>query len=117
MKQKTNPTMIYYIDQSYMKPSEKTSVPERPKYIKIKHYTLRDEVQKREGGSPIYISTDEKVCVLKLELVETTSLLKKEDMTPRLGGSTDVLLIYGQSFFKFKKWSRMSSSFSVRKVV
>jgi hypothetical protein len=30
--------------------------------------------------------------------VETTSLLKKEEMTPRLGGSTDVLLIDGQSF-------------------
>jgi hypothetical protein len=27
---------------------------------------------------------------------------KKEEMTPRLGGSTDVLLIYGQPFFKFK---------------
>jgi hypothetical protein len=111
-----NPTMIYYNDQSYMKPSEKTSVPERPKYIEIKHYILRDEVQKRESGSPIYISTDEqisryfgkasvqneRVCVLKLELVETTSLLKKEEMTPRLGGSTDVLLIYGQSFFSSK---------------
>jgi hypothetical protein len=74
-----------------MKPSEKTSVPERSKYIEIKHYTLRDEVQKRESGSPIYISTneqinrhfgeasiqDEKVCVLKLLFVETTSLLKK----------------------------------------
>jgi hypothetical protein len=83
--------MIYYIDRSYMKPSEKTSVPERSKYIEIKHYTLRDEVQKRESGSPIYISTneqinrhfgeasiqDEKVCVLKLLFVETTSLLKK----------------------------------------
>ena len=32
----------------------------------------------------------------KLELVETTSLLKKEEITPRLGGSNDVLLIYGQ---------------------
>jgi hypothetical protein len=108
--------MIYFIDQSYMKPSEKTNVPERPKYIEIKHYILRDEVQKRESGSPIYISTDEqisrhfgkafvqdeRVCVLKLELVETTSLLKKEEMTPRLGGSTDVLLIYGQSFFSSK---------------
>jgi hypothetical protein len=30
--------------------------------------------------------------------VETTSLLKKEVITPRLGGSTDMLLIYGQSF-------------------
>jgi hypothetical protein len=54
-----NPTMAYYIDQSYMKPLEKTSVPKRLKYIEIKHYTLRDEVQKRESGSPIYISTDE----------------------------------------------------------
>jgi hypothetical protein len=99
--------------------------------LRSKHYTLRDEVQKRESGSPIYISTDEqisrhfgeasiqdeKVCVLKLELVETTSLLKKEETTPRLGGSTNVLLIYGQSFFKFEKWSRMSSSFPFQKVV
>jgi hypothetical protein len=38
----------------------------------------------------------------KLELVETTFLLKREEMTPRLGGSTDVLLIYGQSFFNSK---------------
>jgi hypothetical protein len=40
--------MIYFNDQSYMKPSEKTSVPNRPKYIEIEHYILRDEVQKRE---------------------------------------------------------------------
>ena len=33
---------------------------------------------------------DERVCVLKMELMETTYLLKKEEMTPRLGGSTDV---------------------------
>jgi hypothetical protein len=60
--------------------------------------------QKGESGSPIHISTDEqirrhfgkasiqdeRVCVLKLELMETTSLLKKEEMTPRLGGSTDM---------------------------
>jgi hypothetical protein len=38
-----------------------------------------------------------------MELVEMTSLLKKEEMTPKLGGSTDVLLIYGQSFFSSKK--------------
>jgi hypothetical protein len=50
-----NPTMI---DQSYMKPLENTSVPERPKYINIKHYTLCDEVQRRESGSQIYISTE-----------------------------------------------------------
>jgi hypothetical protein len=34
--------------------------------------------------------------------VEMTSLLKKEEITPTLGGSTDVLLIYGQSFFSSK---------------
>ena len=85
----------------------------------------------KRSGSPIYISTDEqisiyfgkafvqdeRVYVLKLELVETTSLIKKDEMTPRLGGSTNVLLIYGQSFFKFEKWSSMSSSFPVWKVV
>jgi hypothetical protein len=84
--------------------------------FEIKHYIFHDEVQKGESGSPIHISTDEqisrhfgkafvqdeRVCVLKLELVETTSLLKKEEMTPRLGGSTDVLLIDGQSFFSSK---------------
>jgi hypothetical protein len=72
--------------------------------------------RKEKSGSPIHISTDEqisrhfgkssvqdeRVCVLKLELVEMTSLLKKEEMTPRLGGSTDVLLIDGQSFFSSK---------------
>ena len=100
---------------------EKTSVPDRPKYIEIKHYILHDEVQKREVVLQyiyIYISTDEqknkhfgktsvqdeRVCVIKLELVETTSLLKKEDMTPRLGGSTDMY------------WS-MDSHFSVQKMV
>ena len=63
---------------------------------------------------------DERVCVLKLELVETTSLLKKEEMTPRLGGSIDMLLIYVQSFsslengpgwaitFQSGKWSKIS---------
>ena len=40
--------MIYYTDQSYMKPLKKTSVPKRPKYIEIEHYILHDEVQKRE---------------------------------------------------------------------
>jgi hypothetical protein len=72
--------------------------------------------KKEKWFSNIYISTDEqinrhfgkafvqdeRVCVLKLELVETTSLLKKEEMTPRLGGSTDVLLTYGQLFFSSK---------------
>jgi hypothetical protein len=89
--------MIYSIDQSYMKPLEKTSVPDRSTFI-------RDEVEKGESDSPIHISTDEqirrhfgksfiqaeRVCVLKLELVETTSLLKKEEITPRLGRIIDM---------------------------
>jgi hypothetical protein len=104
--------MIYFIDQRYINPSEKTSVLDRSTF-EIKHYILCDEVQKGESGSPIYISIDEqisrhfgkasvqdeRVCVLKLELMETASLLKKEEMNPRLGGSTDVLLIDGKSFF------------------
>jgi hypothetical protein len=86
-----------------MNPSKKTSVPDRSTF-EIKHYIIFDEVQKGESGYPIHISIDEKirryfgkdsvqderVCVLKLELMETTSLLKKEDMNPRLGGRTDV---------------------------
>jgi hypothetical protein len=113
------PTMIYFFNQSYIKPSDKTSVLDRSTF-EIKHYIIHDEVQKGESGSPIHISTDEqirrhfdktfvqdeRVCVLKMELVETTSLLKKEEMTPRLGGSTDVLLIYGQSFFSSKNGPR-----------
>jgi hypothetical protein len=38
----------------------------------------------------------------KSGLVETTSFLKKEEINPRLEGSTDMLLIYGQSFFSSK---------------
>ena len=61
---------------------------------------------RKESGSPIHISTDEqisrhfgkasiqdeRICILKLELVETTSLLKKEEMTPRLGGTTENII-------------------------
>jgi hypothetical protein len=107
--------MIYFIDQNSMKPSKKTSTPERSTF-EIKHYIIHDEVQKGERSSLLHISTDEqisrhfgkasiqdeRVCVLKLELVETTSLLKKEEMTHGLGGSTDVLFIDGQSFFNSK---------------
>jgi hypothetical protein len=54
------PTMIYSIDQSYMKPSEKTSVPDQSTF-EIKHYIIRNKVQKGESGSPIHISTDEQI--------------------------------------------------------
>jgi hypothetical protein len=64
--------------------------------FEIKHYIIHDKVQKEENDSPIHISTDEqisrhfgkapiqdeRVCVLKLELMETNSfLLEKEEMT------------------------------------
>jgi hypothetical protein len=83
---------------------------ERLKYIEINHYIIRDEVQKIEVVLQ-YISIDEQIADIlvnplskmkkfsylrnKLGLVETTSLLKKEEITPRLGGRNDVLLIYG----------------------
>jgi hypothetical protein len=68
--------------------------------------SICDEVQKGESGSLIHISTneqisrhfgkasiqDERVWVLKLELMETTSLLKKEEMNLRLGGSTENII-------------------------
>ena len=96
-------TMIYFIDQSYIKPSENTSVLYRSTF-EIKHYIIYDEARKGESGSPIHISTDEqisrhfgkvsiqdeRVCILKMELMETASLLKKEEMNPRLGGNTDM---------------------------
>ena len=53
-------TMIYFIDQSYMKSSEKTGVPDRSTF-EIKHYIIRDEVEKGESGSPIHISTVEQI--------------------------------------------------------
>jgi hypothetical protein len=97
--------MIYSIVQSYRKPSQKISVPNQSTF-EIKHYIIHDEVQKGESGSPIHISTDvqisrhfgkasiqdERVSVLKMELVEMTSLLKNEEMTPRLGGSTENII-------------------------
>jgi hypothetical protein len=100
--------MIYSIDQRYMKPSEKTSVPDQSTF-EIKHYIICDEAKKRESGSPTHIPMDEeisihfgkysiqdeRVCVLKMELVKTTSLLKNKEMTPRLGGRIDVLFIDG----------------------
>ena len=54
------PTLIYSIHQSCMKTLEKTSVPDRSTF-EIKHYIIRDEVEKGESGSPIHISTNEKI--------------------------------------------------------
>jgi hypothetical protein len=102
-----NPTMIYYNDQNYMKSSEKTNVLEKSKYIEIKHYILRDEVQKGEVVLQyIFIDEqiskyfDERVCILKKQAGARGDdfLLKRELTTPRLGGRTDMLLIYGQLF-------------------
>jgi hypothetical protein len=107
-----------------MKTLEKTSVPDRSTF-EIKHYIIRDEVQKGESGSPIHISTDEKisrhfgkasiqderVCILKMELMETTSLLKKEDMTPGWEGAL-ICIDSWKVIFQFEKWFRMSSFLS-----
>jgi hypothetical protein len=56
-----------------MKPSEKTSVLDRPKYIEIEHYILCDEVQKREVVLQ-YISTDKQIEDI---LVKPLSKIKK----------------------------------------
>jgi hypothetical protein len=52
--------MIYSIDQSYLKPLEKTSVPNQSAF-EIKYFIIHDEVQRGESGSPIHISTDEQI--------------------------------------------------------
>jgi hypothetical protein len=57
---------------------------DRPKYIKIKHYILYDEVQKREVVLQ-YISTYEKIEDI---LVKPLSILKKQ-----VGARGDDLLI------------------------
>jgi hypothetical protein len=118
--------MKYFIDQSYMKPSDKTSAPEQSTF-EIKHYIICDKVQKGERGSPLHISRyekisrhfckssvqNERVCVLMLELMEITSVLKKEEMTPRLGGSTNMYLFMDSHVLVRKnKWSRMRSFLS-----
>jgi hypothetical protein len=66
--------------------------------MKFKKRTLStaEQISRHCGKASIQ---DERVCILKMELVETNSLLKKEEMTPSLGGNTDVLLIDGHSFF------------------
>jgi hypothetical protein len=68
----------------------------------VLQYISTDEQIVDICGSPSF--QDEKFAYLreKLGLVDMTSLLKKEEITPRLGGSTDMLLIYGQSFFSSK---------------
>jgi hypothetical protein len=64
----------------------------KEKWFSNIYISMDEEIRRHFGKSSVQ---GERVCILKLELVEPTSLLKKEEMTPRLGGSTDVLLIYG----------------------
>jgi hypothetical protein len=47
--------------------------------------------------------------------VETTSLLENEVITPRLGGSIDMLLIYGQSFSSSENGPRWKVPFQCGK--
>jgi hypothetical protein len=87
--------------------------------VVLQYISTYEQISRYFGKSSVQ---DERVCILKKQdgacgddfLIEKK---KREEMTTRLGGRTDVLLIYGQSFFKFEKWSRMSSSFPIRKVV
>jgi hypothetical protein len=67
-----NSTMIYCNDQSYVKLSEKPMFHDRSKHIEIKHYILRDKVQKREVVLQ-YISTDEQIADI---LVKPLSKMK-----------------------------------------
>jgi hypothetical protein len=67
-----NSTMIYCNDQSYVNLSEKLVFHDRPKYIEIKHYILRDKVQKREVVLQ-YISTNEQIADI---LVKPMSKMK-----------------------------------------
>ena len=51
-------------------------------------YNYIDEKIRRHFGKSFV--QDERVCVLNLELMEMNSLLKREEMNPRLGGSIDM---------------------------
>jgi hypothetical protein len=51
----------------------------------------------------------------KLVLMEMNSLLEKEEITPRLGGSTGMLLIYGKSFSSSKNGLGWEVTFQSRK--
>jgi hypothetical protein len=58
----------------------------KEKMISPIHISTDEQISRNFGKASIQ---DERVYVLKLELMETTSLLKKEEMTPKLGGSTE----------------------------
>jgi hypothetical protein len=85
--------MIYSIVQSYIKPSQvfqtkvhlKSNITlsvmksRKEKVILQIHISTDEQISRHFGKASIQ---DERVCVLKMELVETTSfLLKKEEMT------------------------------------
>jgi hypothetical protein len=61
----------------------------KEKLISLKHISTDEKISRHFGKVSIQ---DERVCILKMDLMETTSLLKKEQMTPRLGGSTENII-------------------------
>ena len=63
--------------------------PRKEKVILQIHISTDEKISRHFGKA--YIQ-DERVCILKMELVEMFSLLKKEEMTPRLGGSTENII-------------------------
>jgi hypothetical protein len=85
---------VFQKDQSTFRSSITFSMmkPRKEKWFSNIYISTDEQIRRHFGKASVQ---DERVCILKLELVETTSILKKEEMTPRLGGSTDVLLIYG----------------------
>jgi hypothetical protein len=68
-----NSTVIYCDDQSYVKLSENLVFHDRSKHIEIKHYILRDKVQRGEVVLQ-YISTDEQITII---LVKPLSKMKR----------------------------------------
>jgi hypothetical protein len=68
-----NSTVIYCDDQSYVKLSENPVFHDRSKHIEIKHYILRDKVQRGEVVLQ-YISTDEQITDI---LVKPLSKMKR----------------------------------------
>jgi hypothetical protein len=93
-------TMIYYDNHSCVNLSENPMFHDESKHIEIKYYFLRDKVQRGEVVLQ-YISTDEKITNIfskaffqdekfaylrgNMRLVEMTSLLEMEVITPQVG--------------------------------
>jgi hypothetical protein len=110
--------------------SENPVFHERVKHIEREYYFLHDRVHRGEVVLQYIFTIEQIVDILvkplfedekfvhlrdKLVLMEMTSLLEKEEITPRLGGSTGMLLIYGKSFSISKNGLGWEVTFQSRK--